>query len=75
MAPLAFQSDPDGTYHDLAVQLRNMAIEIPDKDEGDMAIVESMDKTEDSPERTISAKQARGSETPFIHPVTPARLE
>ncbi len=23
VAPLAFQSDPDGTYHDLAVQLRN----------------------------------------------------
>ena len=23
MAPLAFQHDPDGTYHDLAVKLRN----------------------------------------------------
>jgi hypothetical protein len=40
-----------------------------------MAIVESLDKTEDSPGRTSTAKTARGLETPLLPPTTPARLE
>ncbi len=28
MAPLAFQHDPDGAYHDLAVQIRNLDLDI-----------------------------------------------
>ncbi len=75
MAPLAFQSDPEGIYHDLAVQLRNTALEAPEERESGMAIVESLDKTEDSPGRTSTAKTARGSETPSFPPATPARLE
>ena len=74
MAPLAYQSDPDGTYHDLAVQLRNIALEVPVEEEDGMTIVESADMTEDSPKRPAPAKTARGSETPFIPPATPARL-
>jgi hypothetical protein len=34
MAPLAFQHDPDGTYHDLAVQLRNVDVSIAREDDG-----------------------------------------
>jgi hypothetical protein len=40
-----------------------------------MAIVESLDKEEGSPERTSSAKTTRGSETSSFPPATPARLE
>ena len=75
MAPLAFQSDPDGIYHDLAVQLRNVALDVPDEERGGMAIVESADGTEDSPKRPTTTKTARGSETPSIPAATPARLE
>ena len=32
IAPLAFQSDPEGTYHYLAVQLRNIDAPIPEPD-------------------------------------------
>jgi hypothetical protein len=74
MAPLAFQSDPDGLYHDLAVQLRNIAINGLVEDEEGMAIVESAD-TEESPRRTAPPKTARSGETPFAPPATPARLE
>ena len=38
MAPLAFQSDPEGIYHDLAVQLQNTTIGIPEESESGMAI-------------------------------------
>jgi hypothetical protein len=75
MAPLAFQSDPNGIYHDLAVQLRNVPIDGLAEDEEDMAIVESAETTEDSPKRTTLPKTARGGETPFAPPATPARLE
>ena len=75
MAPLAFQSDPEGIYHDLAVQLRNTTIGIPEESESGMAIVESLDKEEGSPERTGPTKTARGSETSSFPPATPARLE
>jgi hypothetical protein len=34
MAPLAFQHDPDGTYHDLAVQLRNVDVSLAREDDG-----------------------------------------
>jgi hypothetical protein len=34
MAPLAFQHDPDGTYHDLAVQLRNVDVSLAHEDDG-----------------------------------------
>jgi hypothetical protein len=40
-----------------------------------MAIVESLDKAEGSPERTSTAKTARGSQTPSFPPATPALLE
>jgi hypothetical protein len=71
MAPLAFQSDPEGTYHDLAVQLRNSDLEALDAKGTGMAFVESFDRTEDtsSPPRTSKAKTARGSEE------TPAQME
>ncbi len=75
MAPLAFQSDPDGIYHDLAIQLRNVTVEDPVEDESGMAIVESAETTEDSPKRPAMSKTARGGETPFAPPATPARLE
>jgi hypothetical protein len=75
MASLAFQSDPEGIYHDLAVQLRNTTIGIPEESESGMAMVESLDKEEGSPERTGTAKTARGSETSSFPPATPARLE
>ncbi len=75
MAPLAFQSDPDGIYHDLAVQLRNVTVDGLVEDEEGMAIVESAETTEDSPKRTTLPKTARGGETPFAPPATPARLE
>ena len=76
MAPLAFQSDPDGTYLELAVQLRNFGANAQDEEEGSMAIVESADTTESSPERTKTAKlPARSSETPFAPSETPARME
>ncbi len=74
MALLAFQSDPDGIYHDLAVQLRNITIDGLVKDEEGMAIVESAD-TEESPRRTVPPKTARSGDTPFAPPATPARLE
>ncbi len=38
MAPLAFQSDSEGIYHDLAVQLRNTTIGIPEEHESGMPI-------------------------------------
>jgi hypothetical protein len=75
MAPLAFQSDPDGLYHDLAVQLRNAALETTEESKSGMAIVESLDKMDGSPERTGTTKTARGSEPPSFPPATPARLE
>jgi hypothetical protein len=77
MAPLAFQSDPEGTYHDLAVQLRNSDLEAPDAKGTGMAFVESFDKTGDasSPPRTSKAKTARGSKATPIPPATPAQME
>ncbi len=75
MTPLAFQSDPDGIYHDLAVQLRNVTVDGLVEDEEGMTIVESAETTEDSPKRTALPKTARGGETPFAPPATPARLE
>ncbi len=56
MAPLAFQSDPDGTYHDLAVQLRNLDVEDFDEDEKPLPIVESVDAPEETPSRTTKEK-------------------
>jgi hypothetical protein len=78
MAPLVFQSDPDGdgTYQELAIQLRNFGADTTDGDESSMAIVESADTTEGSPERTKTAEPpARSLETPAIPPETPARME
>ena len=76
MAPLAFQSDPDGTYIDLAVQLRNVdALHHEGKKE--MPIVESMDiaSTEGSPDQSRYRKSLeRRSETPAVLE-TPARIE
>ena len=76
MAPLAFQSDPDGTYLELAVQLRNFGATAQDEEGGSMAIVESADTAEGSPERTKTAKPpARSLDTPFAPSETPARME
>jgi hypothetical protein len=61
MAPLAFQHDPDGTYHELAVQLRNFAwprttsedeplFEPVEEDEGESK-KDSAGKTPDAPVR------------------------
>ena len=75
LAPLAFQSDPDGTYHDLAVQLRNVGVTITEHDGSSMALVEPITETEGSPERTTTARpSARRPETLSV-PETPARLE
>jgi hypothetical protein len=52
MPPLAFQSDPDGTYHDLAVQLKNLDVEGLDEDEGSFPTVDSVDAPEISPDRS-----------------------
>jgi hypothetical protein len=72
-APLAFQSNPDGTYQGLAVQLRNFGADVQDGDESSLAIVESADKTKGSPECTKTAKpHARSLETPSAPPETPA---
>ena len=67
MAPLAFQSDPEGIYYDLAVQLRNTTIGIPEESKSGMAIVESLDKEEGSPERTSSAKTPEALKPPLSH--------
>ena len=76
MAPLAFQSDPDGTYHDLAVQLRNMDVEDFDEHENPFPIVESVDAPEETPSRTAKEKPpGRSSGTSLLQPATPARLE
>ncbi len=76
MAPLAFQSDPDGTYHDLAVQLRNLDVEDIDEDEKPFPIVESVDAPEETPSRTSKDKPpGRSSGTSLLQPATPARLE
>ena len=76
MAPLAFQSDPDGTYHDLAVQLRNMDVEDFDEHEKPFPIVESVDAPEETPSRTAKEKPpGRCSGTSLLQPATPARLE
>ncbi len=74
MAPLAFQSDPDGTYHSLAVQLRNVDVTITDPDGSSMALVEPVDETEGSPERSTKARPSTTAGTPSV-PETPARLE
>jgi hypothetical protein len=76
MAPLAFQSDPDGTYHGLAVQLRNLEVEDVDKEDGAFPIVESVDAPEETPSRTAKEKPpGRSSGTSLLRPTTPARLE
>jgi hypothetical protein len=75
MAPLAFQSDPDGTYHDLAVQLRNLDVAITDPDGSSMALVEPVEENESSPARTTTDRPStRSYSTPSV-PETPARLE
>jgi hypothetical protein len=75
MAPLAFQSDPDGTYHDLAVQLRHVDVAITYLDGSSMALVEPIEETEGSPVRTTTDKpSAQSSKTPSVSE-TPARLE
>ena len=74
MPPLAFQSDPDGTYHDLAVQLRNLDVEDIDEDEKPLPIVESVDASEETPSRTSKAKPPGRSSVPsMLQPATPAR--
>jgi hypothetical protein len=73
MAPLAFQSDPDGTYHSLAVQLRNIDVTITDPDGSSMALFEPIDVTEGSPERS-KARPSTTAGTPSV-PQSPARLE
>ncbi len=76
MAPLAFQSDPDGTYHDLAIQLRNLGVEDIDDDKGALPIVESVDAPEETPSRTTKEKPpGRSSGSSLLPPATPARLE
>jgi hypothetical protein len=76
MAPLAFQSDPDGTYHDLAVQLRNLGVEDIDEDKGALPIVESMDAHDETPARTTKEKPpGRSSGLSLLQPATPALLE
>jgi hypothetical protein len=58
------------------VQLRNFGANAQDEEGGEMAIVESADTTESSPECTKTAKPpARSSETPFAPSETPARME
>ena len=59
MAPLAFQSDPEGIYHDLAVQLRNTDLEAPDAEGTGMAFVEPLDKAEDSSPPSRTSKQGQ----------------
>ena len=77
MAPLAFQSDPDGTYHSLAVQLRNIDtddIDTTDPDGSSMALVEPVEGEEGSPERTTKTRKSTTAGTPSV-PETPARME
>ncbi len=77
MAPLAFQSDPDGTYHDIAVQLCNIDLYLHHESKREMPIVESLDKasTEGSPDPPRSRKTLeRRPKTPAVLEI-PARME
>jgi hypothetical protein len=59
MAPLAFQHDPDGTYHDLAVQIRNLDMDVFIR-EGDGPSFEPVDDEEDNEEnRTESRAESK----------------
>jgi hypothetical protein len=70
VAPLAFQHDPDGTYHELAIQLRNVGPSLlaPPREE---PIFEPMDgegeEKKDSPDSRSSLR------TPAAPPRTSAR--
>jgi hypothetical protein len=66
MAPLAFQHDPDGTYHDLAVQLRNGDFSFDLDDEDTAPILEPIDEEEktetgDLAEQTTPASRSSAS--------------
>jgi hypothetical protein len=77
MAPLAFQSDPKGTYHDIAMQLRNIDLYLHHEGRKSLPIVEPIDaaSTEGSPGPPTSRKTLeRRPETPAV-PETPARME
>jgi len=58
MAPLAFQHDPDGTYHDLAVQLRNVDVSLAHEDDGP-----SFEPMEDGEELKETSAE---SKTPYL---------
>jgi hypothetical protein len=61
MAPLAFQHDPDGTHHSLAVQLRNYKLASDFEPEETAPIIEPVDGEETDLEetRTPAAKRDR----------------
>jgi hypothetical protein len=66
MAPLAFQHDPDGTYHDLAVQLRNGDFSFDLNEEDTTPILEPIDEEEktetgDLAEQTTPASKSAAS--------------
>jgi hypothetical protein len=57
MTPLAFQHDPDGTYHDLAVQLRNLDMDVFIREGPSFEPVD--DEGEDEESRTESRAESK----------------
>jgi hypothetical protein len=61
MAPLTFQHDPDGTYHDLAVQLRNGEYSVDFDEEDTTPVLEPIEEekmgTDDSAEQSTPASK------------------
>jgi hypothetical protein len=71
VAPLAFQHDPDGTYHELAVQLRNVGSSLL-APPGEGPLIEPMDgEVEESKDDTSESRPSL--RTPAAPPRTSTR--
>ncbi len=69
MAPLAFQHDPDGTYHDLAVQLRNVEESIAREEDGpSFEPMEDGDGIKDTSAESKTPAASTREKNRFLHP-------
>jgi hypothetical protein len=68
MAPLAFQYDPDGTYHELAVQLRNADAPVSLEESGPSfePMEDGEEGSEPSAERKTPAAPTREKKSPAV---------
>jgi hypothetical protein len=75
MAPLAFQHDPDGTYHELATQLRSFEWRRPTF-EDEQPVFESLDEDEGKTRHRAKTKRLKhlpAKERLLPHPLARAR--